>query len=153
MMSRVRHGHLIEIVQPFTDAVYQLLTSGTILAGSELEYLSEDSESTGEITSERSNFYMINENTFGEIEDANNLSKKRILKLGKNQISQIQLGNVHVVIFSFLAPSLSGLVIVFLGFKLFKEISNQPSTFLLVSKEEIRILLDKSKRFISCITS
>ena len=34
LISRVKSGHLIETSQPFTDAIYQLLTSGTILADS-----------------------------------------------------------------------------------------------------------------------
>lgn len=84
-----------------------MLASGTIIANANLEALSEDSQTNGFITTERSHFYVINENSFGKMDMFSSLLKEIIYEESEGYIKQFRtelfwlyvLGNFIVILF------------------------------------------------------
>lgn len=90
MKNIVRDGEIIEIQSNITEALFSMLASGTIISNSKLEALSENSEINGVITTERSHFYLINENSFGKMEEVSSILKKLISEESESYVEKFQ---------------------------------------------------------------
>lgn len=128
-----------------------MLASGTIIANSKLEALSEDSETNGVITVERSHFYVVNDNSFGKMDVFSSIAKEIINEESEAYVKEFQVGVTLMYILGNAIFMVIGWNNIYMAWRASKINTHKECIFMAFSQDETTSLIKNAKFFLESI--